>query len=170
MRGCCAAWLVLLLLATSTCCRADSHDVSATVHRLIVLGGSDPRVSPKGQVAAFSLNAAKTNGSWAPLPAMGSVREGGRAAAVNGSIYHVGGTTIDADTDYPYLNSTLRYAPKTDTTWTPVAPLLCNPTHPAFCPDVLPGTRVTRSFCTSIRSSGRWVAESGCGRSRWPAN
>lgn len=129
-----------LLLATA-CCNADE---AATTQRLFVIGGTDPRISPQGQVAAFTLNSAKTNGSWAPSLAMGSVRESGRAGSLNGSIYHVGGAS---KADYPYLNSTLRYTPGAPA-WTPVAPLPCDPDSPAFCPDVLPGARAHRcSMC-----------------------
>lgn len=127
---------LLLLGAALSCCRADE---AGAVQRLFVIGGSDPNVKPQGKVSAFTLNAEKTNGSWMSSPAMGSVREGGRAAALNGSIYHVGGTVNNAD--YPYLNSTLRYT-QTDAAWKPVAALPCDPAHPAFCPDVLPGVRI----------------------------
>eukprot|EP01051_Picozoa_sp_SAG22_P011423 SAG22_NODE_1097_length_5575_cov_2.150292_1_plen_361_part_00 len=105
---------------------------AAAAARLFVMGGSDPRKPPQGRVAVFSA-AGGTNGSWAPAKAMGSMRASGRAAALGGYLYHVGGSDLS---DYPYLNSTLRYDPKADS-WLKMADIPCEPAHPAFCPDSL---------------------------------
>lgn len=106
----------------------------ADAEKIYVLGGSDPRVQPLGKVAAFTPPAGGNNGSWAQVPAMGSVRAGGRAAALDGSLYHVGGSD---EADYPYLNTTLRWSPTGAGKWEKVADLPCDPQHPVFCPDTL---------------------------------
>jgi hypothetical protein len=82
-----------------------------------------------GKVAAYTGNG--RNGSWTAVKAMGSYRAAGRAAALGGYIYHVGGSN---DADYPYLNSTLRFNPL-DNEWKKMADIPCDPRSPGFCPD-----------------------------------
>ena len=130
--------MYLVLGALLAACGASAEspspagaDQSVSPPRLFVLGGSDPRKPPLGQVAAYTSAASSTNGSWVAVRAMGAVRAGGRAAALGGYVYHVGGMD---ETDYPYLNSTLRYDPKADR-WRRMADIPCDPKHPAFCPD-----------------------------------
>ena len=58
--------LMSSLLLVSSLSGADGA-ASGTQH-IYVLGGSDPRVQPKGQVAAFTPPAGPTgNGTWAPV-------------------------------------------------------------------------------------------------------
>jgi len=122
-------------LLASSLSRADGADGGP--QHIYVLGGTDPRVQPKGQVAAFTPPAGPTgNGTWAPVEAFGAIRAGGRAAGLGGYIYHVGGTNRE---DYPYLNTTLRYSPSAGGAWSNVADLPCDPADPVFCPDSLPG-------------------------------
>jgi N-acetylneuraminic acid mutarotase len=98
-----------------------------------VIGGSNPQKLPAGKVAAFSpAGGAGVNGTWAPVAAMGSMREEGRAASLGGYIYHVGGSHLDPD--YPLLNSTLRYSPSTDS-WTRMAGIPFSVTDPKDAPD-----------------------------------
>eukprot|EP01046_Picozoa_sp_COSAG06_P015834 COSAG06_NODE_1027_length_11028_cov_3.385031_14_plen_110_part_00 len=98
---------VLLLIAACSAASAAAAAAAAAPagQRLFVLGGSDPRKKPLGMVAAFTLDADKTNGTWETVAAMGSVRASGRAASLGDSVYHVGGSDL---ADYPYLNSSLR--------------------------------------------------------------
>jgi N-acetylneuraminic acid mutarotase len=130
---------VLLLIAACSAASAAAAAAAAAApagQRLFVLGGSDPRKKPLGMVAAFTLDADKTNGTWETVAAMGSVRASGRAASLGDSVYHVGGSDL---ADYPYLNSSLRYSPADPEGggWKSVADLPCDPAHPVFCPDVL---------------------------------
>ena len=74
--------MLLSVLTLCTMCEADQH--------IYVLGGSDPRNLPLGKVAMYTADSG--NGSWASIKAMGTIRYGGRAAALGGFIYHVGGS------------------------------------------------------------------------------
>jgi N-acetylneuraminic acid mutarotase len=104
--------------------------VGEAAPRLFVIGGSNPGSQPLGKAAAFSPSNG-INGSWAPVAAMGSMREGGRAASLGGYLFHVGGSNLD---DYPYLNSTSRYSPTTDS-WSQMAGIPFPVTDPADAPD-----------------------------------
>lgn len=117
-----------LLLACAT--HAIAEEAPTAAARIFVIGGSDPQKLPAGKVAAFSEDVG-VNGSWAPAAAMGSQRDEGRAASLGGYIYHVGGANRD---DYPYLNSTLRYSPSTDS-WSRMAGIPFPVTDPTDAPD-----------------------------------
>ena len=102
--------------------------------RMFVLGGSDPRKSPLGRSSVFTPAQGGANGTWAEIKAMGVMRESGRAAALEGYIWQVGGSQMGGAAGYPYLNTTLRYDPLQDD-WTQMAGIPFPVTDPADAPD-----------------------------------